>query len=138
MKDMLAAIGGKKGDKLGPNGELATFKDECFSFTAGKYIYEACPFKKAHQKDRDDSKGSGTNLRQWKGMEFDEESGQRIMRWEGGAKCWNGPNRSATVYITSGAETKVISADEPETCRYVLQMESHIACDDAYKEKFGF
>jgi protein kinase C substrate 80K-H len=138
MKDMLAAIGGKKGDKLGPNGELATFKDECFSFTAGKYIYEACPFKKAHQKDRDDSKGSGTNLRQWKGMEFDEESRQRIMRWEGGAKCWNGPNRSATVYVTSGAETKVISADEPETCRYVLQMESHIACDDAYKEKFGF
>lgn len=138
MKGMLAAIGGKNGNKLGPNGELAAFKDECFSVTAGKYIYEACPFGKAQQKDRDDSKGRGTHLGQWKRMDFDEETGQRIMRWEDGAKCWNGPNRSATVYVTCGAETKVLSADEPDTCRYVLQMESYIACDDAYKEKFGF
>jgi hypothetical protein len=138
MKNMWAAVGGKNGDKLGPNGELAVFQDECFSVTAGKYIYEACPFKKAHQKDRDNPTGGGTYLGQWKRMDFDEESGQRIMRWEGGAKCWNGPNRSATVYVTCGAVTKVLSADEPETCKYVLQMESHIACDDAYKEKFGF
>lgn len=138
MTELFAAIGGKNGNKLGPNGELAVFKDACFSVTAGKYIYEACPFKKSHQKDRDSPKGGGTYLGQWKRMDFDEESGQRIMRWEDGAKCWNGPSRSATAYVTCGAETKVLSADEPDTCRYVLQMESHIACDDAYKAKFGF
>ena len=90
MKDMSAAIGGKKGDKLGPNGELAALKDECFSVTAGKQICEVCLFQKAHQDNRDDSKGGGTDLGRWKGMEFDEESGQRILHWEGGAECSNG------------------------------------------------
>ena len=70
----------------------------------------------------------------WNGVEFDEETGQRILKWTGGVKCWNGPQRSATAYVTCGAETKVLLADEPDTCRYVLQMESHIACDDTFKE----
>jgi len=66
-----------------------------------------------------------------------EEDGSRVMKWENGAKCWNGPKRSATVYVTCGPETKLISADEPDTCCYVFEIESHIACDEAYKTKMG-
>ena len=69
---------------------LPPSKTSIFHSRLEKYIYEACPFEKAHQKDRDDSKGSGTDLGRWKGMEFDEESGQRILHWEGGAECSNG------------------------------------------------
>lgn len=91
---------------------------------------------------------------QWTGIEYEyednndtTESGdtpaspsrilQRVMKWENGAKCWNGPKRSATVYMTCGREHKIISANEPDTCRYVFEMETYLACDDAYKERMG-
>ena len=32
--------------------------------------------------------------------------------------------------------SSILLADEPDTCRYVLQMESHIACDDDFKELY--
>ena len=70
-------------------------------------------------------------------MDVDEETGERVMKWDKGAKCWNGPQRSATVFLSCGPETKLISADEPDTCRYVFKMESHIACDDIYKVRMG-
>lgn len=131
ITDAWKDIGGKEGDQLGLGGELHSIANECFSFDAGKYTYEVCMFKGAKQKD--DS--SGTNLGSWKGMDF--EDGKRVMKWEGGQKCWNGPQRSATVHVTCGPETKLISADEPDTCRYVFEMESHIACDEIYKAKMG-
>ena len=127
-------IGGKEGDQLGPDGELSKLANECFEIDAGKYTYEACVFGGAKQRE---GKTGGTNLGSWTGMDIDEESGRRVMRWERGAKCWNGPERSATVFLSCGLETKLISADEPDTCRYVFEMESYIACDEAYKERNG-
>merc|ERR1712008_654528 len=91
-------------------------------------------FKEAKQKEG--SNQGGTDMGKWTGMEI-EEDGSRVMKWENGAKCWNGPKRSATVYVTCGPETELISADEPDTCRYVFEMRSHIACDGAYKIKLG-
>lgn len=129
-------IGGKDGDGMGHNGELHSLADECFEVKAGKYIYELCIFGKAKQREGD-AKAGGTHLGSWSKMETDEDSGDRVLYWENGAKCWNGPQRSATAYVTCGAETKIFSADEPDTCRYVLQMESHIACDEAFKERNG-
>ena len=70
-------------------------------------------------------------------MTYDEETGDRVMKWEGGAKCWNGPKRSATVFVTCGAMTRVLSADEPRTCEYEMRMESHIACDEGYRLRHG-
>jgi hypothetical protein len=131
ITDAWKDIGGKEGDQLGLGGELHSIANECFSFVGGKYTYEVCMFKGAKQKD--DS--SSTNLGSWKGM--DVEDGERVMKWEGGQKCWNGPQRSATVHVACGPETKLISADEPDTCRYVFEMESHIACDEIYKAKMG-
>ena len=136
--DLLKDIGGKKQKRLGPDGELYALKDTCHDVTAGKYIYEVCMFGKAAQKEKSTPKGGGTSLGRWSdNMEYNEETGERILKWEGGTKCWNGPSRSATVYMTCGAETVVLSAEEPETCKYVLQMESHIACDEAFKKYAG-
>ena len=124
-------VEGAKESRYGREGELYALKDKCFSVTAGKYTYEGCVFGNAAQKEG--SAKSGTGLGQWEGADYEEETGKRILKWTNGVKCWNGPKRSATAYITCGAETKVLSADEPDTCRYVLQMESHIACDDTFK-----
>jgi protein kinase C substrate 80K-H len=123
-------IGGR--DQTNANPELHGLLDECFSVTEGKYDYEVCINGKAQQKDK--GAASGTSLGRWKGMSM--EDGQRVMKWENGQKCWNGPERSVTVYIQCGAETQLLSAEEPDTCRYVLQMESYIACDDEFYQKY--
>jgi protein kinase C substrate 80K-H len=134
ISDLWKKIGGKDGTEMGENGELHSLADQCFSVEAGKYTYEVCVFGQASQKE---GSGSGTNLGNWNGMERDEATGKRVLKWTNGQKCWNGPQRSATVYVTCGSETVLISADEPDTCRYVFEMESPIGCDDDYKARVG-
>ena len=138
LKDEIGADDGP--EKFGRDGELYSIKDKCFTVEAGKYIYEICLFGKAAQKDSDKPKGSGTSLGEWTGHSVETKTDregrsyeQRVWKWEKGAKCWNGPQRSATAYVTCGAETQVLSADEPDTCRYVLQVASPLACDEDYR-----
>lgn len=118
--------------KYGTNGELYALRDQCFSITSGKYNYEVCLFGRAYQREGS-AKAGGTHLGNWNGSSVDDTTGTRVLKWKGGAKCWNGPNRSATVYVTCGSETKLLSADEPNICEYEFQMESYIACDNRYK-----
>jgi len=141
VKDLDDSIGGNDPDKFGPDGELHSLRDKCFEVEEGKYVYEICLFGKAAQKDKGSS-GAGTNLGKWTRATIEtftddsnREYPQRVWYWENGTKCWNGPQRSATAYVTCGAETKVLSADEPDTCRYVLDVESPIACDDEFRER---
>lgn len=141
VKDLRDEIGGNEGPKkFGDDGELFSIKDECFDVVAGKYIYEICLFGKAAQKDVDKPKAAGTSLGQWtkatketktdrQGHEYTE----RVWKWEKGTKCWNGPQRSATAYVKCGSETVVLSADEPDTCRYVMQVASPVACDEEHR-----
>ena len=116
--------------KYGKEGELFKQKDTCLEIKEGKYTYELCLFGSAKQKEGQ-SRG-GTDLGRWSEASVTED-GQRVWSWENGAKCWNGPKRSAWAYLTCGATTKIISADEPETCKYVFQVESYIACDEDYR-----
>jgi protein kinase C substrate 80K-H len=134
-KQLEDKMGGRDHSKFGHQGELYALRDTCHSVNEGKYTYEVCIFGRAQQKDLDGA--SGTQLGTWHKMKVDPETGARTMEWTGGAKCWNGPERSATVHVTCGAEEKVLSAEEPDTCRYVLEMTSHIACDDNYKQRHG-
>jgi protein kinase C substrate 80K-H len=135
LSDLEDEIGGRDSSNFGFQGELHAFKDACLSVEAGKYIYEVCVFGDAKQKERDGG-DSGTDLGHWEGIFVDEETGERVMKWTNGARCWNGPLRSAVVHLTCGTENKVLSAEEPETCLYKLQMESYMACDEAFKARF--
>ncbi|GKY93357.1 hypothetical protein MPSEU_000303300 [Mayamaea pseudoterrestris] len=128
--ELQASIGGDDPSKFGVDGELHSVKDSCFSITTGKYTYELCMFGQAKQKE---GSSGGTDLGKWSEATVDAELGQRVWRWERGAKCWNGPQRSAHAYVTCGKDTTIVSADEPETCKYVFQIESFIACDDAFR-----
>merc|ERR1740139_1021126 len=120
--------------KYGPDGELYAMRKDCFPITTGKYTYEVCMFGKAYQRE-ESAKSGGTDLGTWSKMEIDEATGDYVLRWTEGAKCWNGPKRSATVFATCGAETKLLSADEPNICEYEFRMESSIACDKAFGER---
>ncbi len=118
--------------KYGVDGELYALRDTCHKVTKGKYEYEVCIFGSATQREGGGG-GGGTNLGSWKAAYIDD--GRRSLKWEGGAKCWNGPARSAEVSVTCGAETRLLTADEPETCRYVFTMESPIGCDEEFRMK---
>ena len=134
--EMTEKMGGENGTDFGPGGELYDLKDTCHSIEAGKYVYEACTFGSASQKEKN-QKGRGTDLGRWVGASVDEETGKRVWKWENGQKCWNGPMRSATVHVTCGEENRIISADEPDTCRYVFEMESYVACDEEFRKQHG-
>ena len=92
LKRLEDKIGGRDEPKYGSDGELYGMRDSCHSVESGKYEYEVCIFKKASQRDKGEKSG-GTNLGQWAGMSQDEETGQRVMKWDKGTKCWNGPAR---------------------------------------------
>jgi len=138
IETLRESIGGDlESSKLGPDGELHALKDTCHSIDAGKYTYELCLFGSASQKERDQS-GRGTDLGKWSEALVDEATGDRIWKWDRGAKCWNGPARSATAIVTCGSEVvKVLTADEPETCRYQLLVESYVACDADFRRRHG-
>ena len=123
-----------KDDKYGPQGIFYEIRDDCLSVDANKYRYELCMFGQSKQREIGTSKGTGTNLGSWEGYSVEEKTGKLVLKWTNGAKCWNGPSRSSTIFVTCGAENKVISADEPNICEYVFKMESYMACDDTFKK----
>jgi len=121
--------------KYGPDGILYALRDDCYEILSNKYTYELCMFGKSLQREGS-SKGKGTDLGSWDGF-VEKENGLLILKWSKGQKCWNGPQRSSTVFVTCGVQTKLLSADEPNICEYEFKMESHIACDDAFKTFHG-
>lgn len=131
-------------EKYGPDGELHAISDECFEVEEGKYVYEVCMFQNAYQRDKGSSSSQGTDLGRWQGASTETVSNEqgveyprRVWKWDNGTKCWNGPVRSVTAYVDCGPETKVLSANEPDTCRYVLEMQSPVACDDDFQNRHG-
>ncbi|KAL7452908.1 hypothetical protein ACHAWC_004615 [Mediolabrus comicus] len=131
LADMKADVANSGASKYGVDGELFIMRDTCHKIESGKYEYEVCIFGKATQRDIGQKSG-GTNLGSWDKV-LTDDNGQRTLLWHKGTKCWNGPMRSAEVVVTCGRLTKILTADEPETCRYVFTMESPIACDEKFK-----
>ena len=139
MREIERETGGENSLKYGPDGLLFALRDQCFEVKNGKYIYEVCIFGNAYQREDQENvalKGTGTLLGRWLELSADEDTGRKIMKWGDGMRCWQGTARSATVLVSCGSETLLLSAEEPNTCEYVLTMQSHIACDDSYKQKY--
>jgi protein kinase C substrate 80K-H len=45
-----------------------------------------------------------------------------------GAKCWNGPMRSATVHMSCGRENALVGISEPEKCEYHFRVTTPALC----------
>lgn len=52
-----------------------------------------------------------------------------------GARCWNGPLRSAVVELECGNELELVSVSEPEKCEYSLQIRGEAWCEPLTEEK---
>jgi protein kinase C substrate 80K-H len=109
---------------FGPDGVFFSLKGQCFSFRAGAYNYEACPFAGAKQDHTSLGIFSG-----WAAADGGAPDYAR-MAFKNGAHCWNGPARSLTVSFECGAKDELVSIDEPEKCTYAARMTTPAACDD--------
>ncbi|VDD82247.1 unnamed protein product [Mesocestoides corti] len=127
----------------------------CLEFRDNEYVYSLCAFKDVRQRVPHASSG-GTLLGTWKewvGHPEDsvnwtrEEKLAKLpyseMLYDAGEYCWNGPNRSvkvtflllfwlwsmlANVKVACGPENKLVSAEEPSRCTYVMKLETPAAC----------
>ena len=50
------------------------------------------------------------------------------MRFDKGAKCWNGPQRSLEVVFECGPLDELLGVAEPDTCTYTATMATPAAC----------
>jgi protein kinase C substrate 80K-H len=52
------------------------------------------------------------------------------MKYEHGASCWSGPQRSTTVFLVCDSEDKIIDVSEPETCTYEMTVGTPAVCTE--------
>ena len=108
-------------------------------FTSPRYTYEVCLFGEARQKAS--SGGSVQSLGRFSSWKRDEEVGTpdyySRQVFTGGAKCWNGPERSVQVCsldlthwqtrssfwqvdLSCGLDNELLTVAEPEKCEYLI------------------
>uniref|UniRef100_A0A7S2WK79 Glucosidase 2 subunit beta n=1 Tax=Rhizochromulina marina TaxID=1034831 RepID=A0A7S2WK79_9STRA len=104
-----------EGTDFGLLKEYFVLNGKCFESHVSGFKYSICPFGDAKQDHT--SLGKFTT---WKDT--------NVMLFDNGAKCWNGPKRSLQVTFTCGAEDKILSVEEPETCVYAASFLSPAAC----------
>ncbi|KAJ2750434.1 hypothetical protein GGI19_005111 [Coemansia pectinata] len=106
---------------LGPDDVYLAVKDECISLDTGEYTYEVCLLDRAAQISNKD------NSRQDLGS-FTGFADEGAHKYENGAKCWNGPERSLRASFVCSDVISVLSITEPEKCEYIAKMTGPFAC----------
>nr|CCA24761.1 glucosidase 2 subunit beta putative [Albugo laibachii Nc14] len=114
---------------FGPQREFSLLRNGCLKSHVGSYTYKFCAFQEVLQDQV--NLGSFTN---WD-HSTDPEAQYTKMLFGGGAKCWNGPERSTVVELICGTTEEILSVDEPRTCEYRMVVSTHAACTDQILSK---
>lgn len=111
---------------FGPDDILRPFKDVSISAHIGEYDYELFIIGDVKQKGNGDTKIGSYSRYEIK--EIDDKNQQFILYYNNGQKCWNGPKRSAIVFIECGDKNEILSVSEPEKCEYHFKVKAPIGC----------
>lgn len=114
---------------VGPENEFASMIDKCFELNDREYIYKLCPFKKTIQQSK--ANNGETSIGTWATWGDDSKGNKyKVMKFTNGLACWNGPQRSTTVYLTCGLENNLVSVSEPNKCEYEMKFETPAVCHE--------
>ena len=115
----------------GKDEVFRTMKDKCVSLDSGEYTYELCWLGQVTQRSKKGGSHSMGHFEGFGSVVVDEDvpvngkglgSGERVaLKYENGAHCWNGPNRSTTVVLACAAEEEVWKVTEEEKCVYRME-----------------
>merc|ERR1719312_1493788 len=72
--------------------------------------------------------GSETRLGSWTEWSGSENNKYSMMKFTGGQQCWNGPARSALVYLHCGTDNQLTSVSEPNRCEYEMHLTTPAFC----------
>ncbi|KAI1785346.1 endoplasmic reticulum protein [Ganoderma leucocontextum] len=116
----------------GREGEWKKLAGTCIEKEVGDYFYEVCFFNEARQKPiRGGSTFGLGKFTEWNNAEGIKKGSPAYyskQHYTGGAKCWNGPQRSVTLVMSCGLENAVLSVAEPEKCEYEFKVTSPALC----------
>ena len=121
----IAEIDRYLGTNFGADDQFSPLYEQCFEYTDREYVYKLCMYKQVTQRSK--SGGRETTLGNWESWDGEDNS---VMKYTGGEKCWNGPNRSMTVRMVCGAEEAILSAGEPDRCEYAMEFATPASCKD--------
>ncbi|KAI8605141.1 glucosidase II beta subunit-like-domain-containing protein [Dissophora ornata] len=99
---------------------FAQLVDQCFEYKDIEYTYSVCLFGSATQKAQ--SETSLGKFSSWEGDKYDTQM------YTGGARCWNGPERSVKLVMTCGAVNEIVAVSEPNKCEYLFKLRTPAAC----------
>jgi len=111
---------------FGPNDEFYPLFKQCFEYTESQYTYKLCPFDKTSQRGKQG--GAETSLGRWNDWKGPDDNKYKVMLFDNGQGCWNGPNRSVKVLVACSVKNELIAASEPNRCEYEFKFLSPAAC----------
>ncbi|QRV91282.1 protein kinase C substrate 80K-H [Ceratobasidium sp. AG-Ba] len=122
----------ESGGHFGKDGEWKKLDGTCLEKDTGEYTYSICLFGSATQKsNRDHSSHSLGRFSGWsdkEGVVAGDHAYYTRQYYKGGARCWNGPERSVIFDITCGTENAILTIAEPEKCEYLFTGTSPALC----------
>ncbi|VDK29089.1 unnamed protein product [Gongylonema pulchrum] len=127
IEDLIKDVDWYASTDVGDDAAWASLKGKCIEMNENEYTYKLCLFDRATQKSR--SNDFEIEIGKW-GSWIGEPDKFTVQKYENGAACWNGPERSTKVYIECGEETELVEVSEPNKCEYLFTVRSPVACPD--------
>ena len=56
-----------------------------------------------------------------------------VLEYENGDQCWNGPRRSATVFVRCSDKFKIRSVHEATKCNYIFDVVGPLGCNKTFE-----
>lgn len=109
----------------GPDSIYIVFKDKCFNYDSASFQYSICWFQDASQS----SPGNYVRLGNWKGW-YEHSNGTvdySKAQFIDGYRC-GAVSREATLDLVCGLNNEIISASEPEPCKFLFKFTTPAAC----------